>query len=95
VQRSPADLKGGRQLAADTHQDADVLEAVLDHMIPNHLKAFIANGCRAASPETAPQGAESPFKKDPSKLWHRRAIFVFCFVVTAWLLALNLLEMRH
>jgi len=95
VQWSPADLKGGRQLAADTHQDAEVLEAILDHMIPNHLKAFIANECGAASPDLSAQGGESILKKEPGKLWHRRAIFVFCFIVTAWLLALNLLEMRH
>ncbi|MCX6377543.1 MAG: RNA polymerase sigma factor [Armatimonadetes bacterium] len=95
VHRSDADLKGGRQLAADTHQDAEVLEAILDHMIPNHLKAFIANGCRAASPDLSAQGGESFFKKKPGKLWHRRAIFVFCFVATAWLLVMNLLETGH
>lgn len=95
VQRSPADLKGGRQLAADTHQDAEVLEAILDHMIPNHLKAFIANGCTAASPDLSAQGGESFFKKEPGKLWHRRAIFVFCFVVVVWLLVMNLSELRH
>lgn len=86
VHRSLADSKGVRQLAADTHQDADVLEAILDHMIPNHLKAFVANGCRAASPDLSAQGGESILKKDPSKLWHRRAIFVFCFATMAWLL---------
>jgi hypothetical protein len=95
VQRSPADSEGIRQLAADTHQDAEVLEAILDQMIPNHLKAFIANGCTAASPGLSAQGGESFFKKEPGKLWHRRAIFVFCFVVVAWLLVMNLQDMPH
>ena len=85
VHRSPADVKGLRQLAADTQQDADILLDMMDQQIPSRLRAFIANGCRPASPEMV-ISTEGVLKQPPGKLWHRRAIFVFCFVVCAWLL---------